>query len=792
MKKRIISMILSVLMIISMLPAAAVYAAGSTSVLVSADKTSVNPDDIVTFTVSIGAVEHLMGAQFDVKIPEGMTYIPNSAKLADNLRDTLKCVSADWTEQTMRFTMFGDGDYNNTGNTVILTFDCKINTDTPDGTITPEIIEIVLSDTNFEELEVQTNYDAAVVTVKQKVIEVTGVTVNPTELKLTKKEEQATLTASVLPANATNKNVTFTSNQPDVASVDSKTGVVTAGKNGTAVITVKTEDGGYTATCTVTVDIAHVHNMETVPAKESTCTVQGNNQYYHCKECGNYYKDPDGKMQTTVDAEKLALKPHTGGEATCTKRAVCTVCGQEYGDLAAHKFTKEVAEEKYLKTKGTCVDKAVYVKSCEVCGEAGTETFLGEKDPANHVGETRLENQKEATCQEPGYTGDKYCNSCDQLIEKGKETPLGDHNPASVWTTDGQSHWKKCQTVGCGNIFEKAPHSGGEATCTKPAVCEVCGVAYGNTNPENHKGETEIRGAKDATCTEDGYTGDTYCKDCDEMITKGETIPAGHKLEKVEATEATCIKEGNIEYYQCTNGCKKLFKDAEAKEEIGLDATVIPKDPANHTGETEIREAKEATCTEDGYTGDTYCKDCGQLITKGETVPAAGHQLKKVEAKAATQTEEGNIEYYQCPSCGKLFKDAEAKEEIQAEDTVIAKLPPEEKPSDEPEPENPSGDQTETQPGETDKETQPGGTTDNQKPETPDNNNQTTGNGTDNNGTAGTGNNGTAGTINNGTAGGAQPGTGDDSQMLLWSIVLAAAALGVAGVVLRFRKREDA
>ena len=146
------------------------------------------------------------------------------------------------------------------------------------------------------------------------------------------------------------------------------------------------------------------------------------------------------------------------------------------------------------------------------------------------------------------------------------------------------------------------------------------------------------------------------------------------------------------------------------------------------------------------------------MLAEGEIIAAAGHQLKKVEAKAATQTEEGNIEYYQCPSCGKLFKDAEAKEEIQAEDIVIAKLPPEEKPSDE------------------------------QKPGTSDKNDQAAVNDTDNNGTAGTGNNGTAG---NSTAG-TQPGTGDDSQMLLWSIVLAAAALGVAGVVLRFRKREDA
>ena len=763
--KRFLTFLLSAALLIGLFPASVVTASqnsedatGHVIMTVEADKQVANPGDVLTFTVYLEQTGHIASLQMWLDVPKGLTYVSGSGKVDSDIQGKLQTSFPITYTDSSRMIVWADPSHcwSLTEKQRLIEFQCKV-----DETITGGEYQVTLGELEFATLQwVEKTYEVkpAVVTVELPKVAVTGVTVTPTELKLTKKGEQAPLAASVLPANATNKNVTFTSNQPDVASVDSKTGVVTAGKNGTAVITVKTEDGGYTATCTVTVDIAHVHSMETVPARESTCTVQGNNQYYHCKECGNYYKDPDGKTQTTADAEKLALKPHTGGEATCTKKAVCTVCGQEYGDLAAHKFTKEVVEEKYLKTKGTCVDEAVYFKSCEVCGEAGTETFLGEKDPANHVGETRLENQKEATCQEKGYTGDKYCNSCGQLIEKGKETPLGAHNPASVWTTDEQSHWKKCQTKGCGNIFEKAEHSGGEATCTKQKVCEVCGVAYGNTNPENHKGETEIRDAKDATCTEDGYTGDTYCKDCDKMITKGETIPAGHKLEKVEATEATCIKEGNIEYYQCTNSCKKLFKDAEAKEEIELAATVIPKDPKNHAGEIEIKNAKDVTCTEGGYTGDTYCKDCGEMLAEGEIIAAAGHQLKKVEAKAATQTEEGNIEYYQCPSCGKLFKDAEAKEEIQAEDIVIAKLPPEEKPSDE------------------------------QKPGTSDKNDQAAVNDTDNNGTAGTGNNGTAG---NSTAG-TQPGTGDDSQMLLWSIVLAAAALGVAGVVLRFRKREDA
>ena len=65
----------------------------------------------------------------------------------------------------------------------------------------------------------------------------------------------------------------------------------------------------------------------------------------------------------------------SGGTATCTAKAVCEDCKAEYGDLAAHNFTAEVVDAKYLKSAATCTAKAVYYKSCTFCGEKGTETF---------------------------------------------------------------------------------------------------------------------------------------------------------------------------------------------------------------------------------------------------------------------------------------------------------------------------------------------------------------------------------------------------------------------------------
>lgn len=82
----------------------------------------------------------------------------------------------------------------------------------------------------------------------------------------------------------------------------------------------------------------------------------------------------------------------------------------------------------------------------------------------------------------------------------------------------------KCD-YGCGKTFGVC--SGGTATCKNRAVCDYCHKPYGDMNGSNHA-ETEVRNDKAATCTEDGYTGDTYCKGCDAKLSTGTTIPAGH------------------------------------------------------------------------------------------------------------------------------------------------------------------------------------------------------------------------------------------------------------------------
>ncbi len=91
-------------------------------------------------------------------------------------------------------------------------------------------------------------------------------------------------------------------------------------------------------------------------------------------------------------------------------------------------------------------------------------------------------------------------------------------------------------------------------------------------------------------------------------------------LTHVEATDATCESNGNIEYWYCAD-CDKYYSDEDATTEIELDDTVISA--TGHT--TETQNAKDATCTEDGYTGDEVCTVCGETITTGDVIPATGH-----------------------------------------------------------------------------------------------------------------------------------------------------------------------
>ena len=98
-------------------------------------------------------------------------------------------------------------------------------------------------------------------------------------------------------------------------------------------------------------------------------------------------------------------------------------------------------------------------------------------------------------------------------------------------------------------------------------------------------------------------------------------------------------------------------------------------DPDKHE-HTEVRNAKEPSCTEAGYTGDTYCADCDTLLSTGYDIERTAHELQHVEAVEATAAREGNIEYYYCKICDAVFLDEDALQQIEREAVVVAKLAP--------------------------------------------------------------------------------------------------------------------
>ena len=96
-----------------------------------------------------------------------------------------------------------------------------------------------------------------------------------------------------------------------------------------------------------------------------------------------------------------------------------------------------------------------------------------------------------------------------------------------------------------------------------------------------------------------------------------ETMP----LEKIQAKAPTCTEDGNSAYWYSA-AFDKYFKDENGVNEITAESTVIP---AKGHGESEVKGAKEATCTEEGYTGDKVCKVCGEILERGTVIEKLGH-----------------------------------------------------------------------------------------------------------------------------------------------------------------------
>ena len=268
-----------------------------------------------------------------------------------------------------------------------------------------------------------------------------------------------------------------------------------------------------------------------------TCTECGGSSEPLGHDWGTWTQNSDEKTHTRIckrDTSHTETENCHGGTATCTAKAVCTVCGGEYGEMAAHSFTAEKAEAQYLKSAATCTEKAIYYKSCAVCGlnSKGTADeaafFSGNALDHNWGDWTSNEDGTHTrTCTVDGCSAgtqtencidankDHKCDICDYII--------------SECADDNKDH--KCDY--CGKKLTE--HTGGKATCKDKAKCEVCGAEYGELDAKNHT-----------------------------------------NLKHFPATAATKTTEGNIEYWYC-EGCGKYYSDKDGTKEIKKADTVTAK-----------------------------------------------------------------------------------------------------------------------------------------------------------------------------------------------------------------------
>ena len=220
------------------------------------------------------------------------------------------------------------------------------------------------------------------------------------------------------------------------------------------------------------------------------------------------------------------------------------------------------------------------------------------------------------------------------------------HQWSTDWTNDGTHHWHKCMAEGC-DITDNAQkdgyaaHSGGNATCTDKATCEVCHQPYGNLADHSFiKKDMNNNTLKSAgTCTTEAvyyYT----CANCSEVSTTltftGEKNPTKH--EGTLGTEWKTSTEKHWHVYPCCN--------AKADE-------------VAHTPGAAATETTPQTCT-----------TCGYVIA-----PATGHirhTLTNHPANPATCTAAGNIEYWTCSGCNDKFSDADGTNKITGSVTVAA------------------------------------------------------------------------------------------------------------------------
>ena len=531
--------------------------------------------------------------------------------------------------------------------------------------------------------------------------------------------------------------------------------------------------------------------IDEIPA---TCVATGMKAHYHCSVCGKFFDE--SKNETTEAALTIPANDnhdwnawasnldgtHTrtckrdgshkengncsGGTATCENKAVCSVCGAEYGEKLGHDY----GEVKYTwtgndacKAERVCKRDSAHIESetatataeeikAATCKEKGRMKYTATFENAAFAMQEKevdidlvphsfgdLIDEIPATCVATGMKAHYHCSVCEKFFDESKnETteaaltiPANDNHDWNVWSSNGNgTHTRTCKRDG--SHKENGNCSGGKATCTTKAVCDVCRTTYGNTAPHN---TTKYNG-KDSlghwdTCStchnrfnfekhtpnreKADETNPVKCAKCGFVITA-----AGH-YEHTADSEWHNSADGTYHYHKCTySGCSEILDkenhsggtatcenkavcsvcSAEYGEKLGHNwgevkytwtgndackaERVCKRDSAHIESETATATAEEikaATCKEKGrmkYTA-TFENAAFAMQEKEVDTDLAPHSFGAwADEVPATKETTGTKAHKDCEICGKHFD----KDGNEITDLTIEKLPSDVKDSD--------------------------------------------------------------------------------------------------------------
>ena len=255
------------------------------------------------------------------------------------------------------------------------------------------------------------------------------------------------------------------------------------------------------------------HTLTAVPEVPATCETAGTKAYWECSVCRKLFSDADGKNETTLEALTIPATGHAWGQPAWTwtgteSASAVFTCGND----ASHTQTLTAAVTSQVTTEPGCESTGVrtYTATVTFEGQTYTDTKTETLPAAGHV-------WGQPVWQWTGFAAQAVF-ACAR--DAGHTQTLTAAVTSQVTTEPG------CESTGVRTYTATVTFEGQTYTDTKTETLPATGH------------DTQLVGAKPATCTEDGYTGDEVCKTCGETVTKGEVVKAtGHHYKDGKCTD---------------------------------------------------------------------------------------------------------------------------------------------------------------------------------------------------------------------------------------------------------------